>query len=70
LKEAIVLIDIPKNGKVIVVGDLHGIKIFKFLGQLLDFFTIYSKFGIIIYNKGKPNEKLYYLFNGDFVGIY
>lgn len=43
---------IPKDGKLIVVGDIHG--------QLLDLFTILRKYGL-------PNEKVTYVFNGDFV---
>jgi Ca2+-binding EF-hand superfamily protein/diadenosine tetraphosphatase ApaH/serine/threonine PP2A family protein phosphatase len=43
---------IPKNGKLVVVGDLHG--------QLLDIFTILNKYGM-------PSENQIYVFNGDFV---
>jgi hypothetical protein len=43
---------IPKEGNLIVVGDLHG--------QILDLLTILNKFGL-------PSEKQIYIFNGDFV---
>eukprot|EP01080_Neovahlkampfia_damariscottae_P007521 gene7521-11845_t len=45
-------VNIPKDGKLVVVGDLHG--------QLLDLLTIIKKFGL-------PSEKQTYIFNGDFV---
>jgi hypothetical protein len=51
-EESIVNIKIPKNGKIIIVGDLHG--------QLNDLYKV-------INDGGYPNEKKYYLFNGDFV---
>jgi serine/threonine-protein phosphatase 5 len=50
--ESLIEITVPKDTLCVVVGDIHG--------QLPDFLTIMGKYG-------KPSEKLFYLFNGDFV---
>eukprot|EP01059_Diplonema_ambulator_P028090 TRINITY_DN46800_c0_g1_i1.p1 TRINITY_DN46800_c0_g1~~TRINITY_DN46800_c0_g1_i1.p1 ORF type:complete len:894 (+),score=377.18 TRINITY_DN46800_c0_g1_i1:37-2718(+) len=49
--ESIVHINVPANGRLVIVGDLHG--------QLDDLLWILSE--------GTPSETTHYLFNGDFV---
>ena len=49
----IVSIQVPSNGKLVIIGDLHG--------EFKDFFSILKFFEII------PKENLFFLFNWDFV---
>eukprot|EP00659_Diplonema_papillatum_P019444 gene19444-29961_t len=49
--ESVVHINVPENGRLIVVGDLHG--------QLDDLLWVLAE--------GNPSETTHYLFNGDFV---
>lgn len=51
-EKSLVEIDLPKNGSVIIVGDIHG--------QLFDFKTVMDI-------HGEPSKDKIYVFNGDFV---
>jgi hypothetical protein len=53
-------INIQKNGKIVIVGDIQYLLFLIFSGQVKDL-------NKILIENGMPSENLFYLFNGDFV---